>query len=218
MKSLTITSKGDRIHIEDYPAAEKIVPLQHPQARRFADLALHQADLAFAVGCLEGINTVPDDPPVIREELWRAAIIHVMKCFDATGARSPLDADHLYGGEAVAAQVSDYFRKLRNKHLVHDENAWLQSHPGVVLNAKDTPRPIEDVAFVALRICTLEQWTYGNLMLLPKTALGWVEREMDRLHAGILADLVTADIEELRARPALTTRIPTIDDLGRKKP
>jgi hypothetical protein len=217
MKPLTINFRDDKFHIEEYPEAEKVVTLDHPQAKRFTDLALHQADLEFAIGCLEGINRVPAEPSVLREGLWRSAITHVLKCFDTTAGRVALDSAIIYGGEPLAIQAFDYFKKLRNKHLVHDENAWLQCYVGVILNKEGAPRPIEDVTYLAFRICTLEQEKYGNLMLLSTKARTWVLKELDAVHAVILADLKNSDVEQLRNCPDLRVQMPAHTDLGRKR-
>jgi hypothetical protein len=218
MKPLTITFRDNQFHIEDYPNAEKLVRLDHPDARRFTGLALHQSDLDFAIGCLEAIDLTPPEPAVIREALWRSAIIHVLKCFDDKASRLPaLDANTLYGGEAVAVQVYDYFKKLRNKHLIHDENAWIQCQAGIVLNKKEEPRQVADVSYFALRICTLNKGNFGNLMLLATKAREWVLHELDRLHEVIMADLASADCDALRSLPDLQVHIPTFSDLGRKK-
>jgi len=155
MKPLTITFVDNKFHLEGYPDAEKVVALAHPKAAWFTDLALHKNDLDFAADSLDGISRTSGELTFLQQVFWRSAIIHFMKCFDGSASRVPLDANTLYGAEAVALQEYDQFRKLRNKHFVHDENAWLQCHAAIVLNKKGADPEVADVGYLAFRIQTL---------------------------------------------------------------
>lgn len=59
MKRLPINQAGTTIHIEDLPDAVKAILIEGPQAKRFADLALHRSDLQFADSCLAELMNVP---------------------------------------------------------------------------------------------------------------------------------------------------------------
>ena len=54
------TSSG--LHVEGFPDAEKLIKLKGKQAKRLADLKLHQSDLDFAHESLEAINRVLEGP------------------------------------------------------------------------------------------------------------------------------------------------------------
>ncbi len=82
MEYFSITKTDAGIQIEGFPDAAKVIRIDGSQAKRLAALFLHETDLAFAAECLEMINQVPDEPPVLKQMLWRAAIFHyIIKCF-----------------------------------------------------------------------------------------------------------------------------------------
>jgi len=99
MDRLSITKTDEGIHIEGFPDAVRLVELNDPKARRISDLMLHQHDLEFADGCLEAINATPPDSLLVREALWRSAIIHFAKCFGGSAARFQLDRKKIYKNE-----------------------------------------------------------------------------------------------------------------------
>ena len=76
MEHFEITKTSEGFHIEGFPDAVKVIRLDGPKAQRLADLALHKADLEFALDCLEQINKVPEQPYVLRQALWRSAVVH----------------------------------------------------------------------------------------------------------------------------------------------
>ena len=107
----------------------------------------------------------------------------------------------------------NYFKSLRNKHLVHDENSYAQSIPGAVLNNGKKEYKIEKIVCFSAIGATLEQGNYGNLKLLIQKARTWVISEFDALCESLAAKLESESYEKLLARDALTCRVPTIDDI-----
>lgn len=91
MEHFDIKKTPEGFHIEGFPDAVKIIRIDGPKARRIADLALHRADLDFALQCLEEINRAPEQPYVLRQALWRAAVVHYVKCFGENESRFSLD-------------------------------------------------------------------------------------------------------------------------------
>ena len=80
----------------------------------------------------------------------------------------------------------DYFKNLRNKHFIHDENSYAQSLPGAVLNKGNKPFKIEKIICVNTVAETLEQENYSNLQLLIEKARDWVDKEFEALfEAGV---------------------------------
>lgn len=132
------TSKTDHgLRIEGFPDAVGAVRLAGPEAKRLADLSLHLTDLRFATECLDGINDAPTEPNVVREALWRSAIVHFAKCFGTSKSRFKLQPDQVYKGDALGIEVFRYFMDLRNRHVVHDENSYMQCVTGAVVNRVD---------------------------------------------------------------------------------
>jgi hypothetical protein len=113
--------------------------IEGQQAKRFADLTLHRSDLQFAGSCLAELMNVPPDQTVIREALWRSAIVYFIKCFGES-ARFRLSIARIFKPEGPGAMiVFDHFRQLRNKHFIHDENSYAQSIPAAFLNDGTKP-------------------------------------------------------------------------------
>ncbi len=108
----------------------------------------------------------------------------------------------------------NYFRSLRNKHLVHDENSYAQSIPGAVLsNGKKNYNIEKIVCFTALGV-TLEQGNYGNLKLLIQKARAWVVSEFDALCERLAIELEKESYDKLLERNNITYRVPTVDDIS----
>lgn len=128
MKPYSMTSVEGGLSVDAFPDAVKVLKLAGPLARRLSDLTLHRHDLEFADRCLEEINKAPAEPPTVREALWRCAVVHYAKCFGHSAARFQLSREKVYKGEPPESKlVFDYFRDLRNKHVVHDENSCAQA-------------------------------------------------------------------------------------------
>lgn len=203
MENFSLSQVDGRLHIEGFPDAAAVVALNGPKARRIADLALHRADLEFANGCLDSINDVPEDPYTIQEALWRSAITHYIKCF-GDGARFQLVAEKIYRTDPPEAlQAFSYFKALRNKHFIHDENSYAQADPGAILSNETKPYKIEKIVCPVMVSVTLEQASYANLKLLVEKALGWVTAEFDALCNRLSIELEAEDRQSLMARPPL---------------
>jgi hypothetical protein len=220
MEQFAISKTEAGLHIEGFPDAVKAIAVDGQEAKRLADLSLHKADLEFADTCLDAINQAPETPSVIREALWRSAVVHFLKCF-GNGARFQLAPEKLYKGEPPEAFMAfSYFKGLRNKHLVHDENSYAQSIPGAVLNSGGKNFKIEKIVCFTAISSTLEQGNYGNLKLLIQKARAWVVSEFDSLCERLTNDLEKETYESLLARKSITYSVPNVDEIhhARKVP
>lgn len=197
------------LRIEGFPDAVRVIALEGPRATRLAHLALHLDDLRFADQCLNLINEAPEDPPEWRECLWRSAVTHFMKCFGRSKVRTQLDARRILKDDPeVALGVFEYFRALRNKHFVHDENPLSQCLPGALINDGSKSYKIEKVVAFHARGVTLSQVNYSNLKLLINRALEWVDSEYDLVARQLTEQLEEQTIEDLLARTPLQYQVP----------
>ena len=112
-----LTESG--INIEGFPDAAMVIQLPGSKARQIADFALHRFDLEIALASLEGINATPLEAYLVRESLWRSAIVHCLKCFKESNSRACLDPKEVFERNADALEIYEYFLSLRNKHIVH---------------------------------------------------------------------------------------------------
>ena len=214
MEQFSISKTESGLYIEGFPDAVKVVTINGPEAKRLADLSLHKADLEFADACLDAINQTPENPAVAREALWRSAIVHFIKCFHSS-ARFKLSPEKIYKDEMPEALVAfKYFKYLRDKHFVHDENSYAQSIPGAILNNGTKSHKIEKIVCFAAFGATLEQGNCGNLKFLVSKARVWVASEFDSLCERLTATLEQECYKDLLARDAITYRVPTVDEIS----
>lgn len=218
MEQFNISQKESGLHIEGFPDAVKVLRIEGPRAKRLSDLALHKADLDFAESCLDAINLTAEEPYVIREALWRSSIVHVLKCFGDSGARFQLSAKKMLKGEPLEAMMAfDYFKGLRNKHLVHDENSYAQSIPGAILNKINKGYKIEKIVCFSAIAGTLSQENYSNLKLLIQKSRSWVITEFDKLCEALTKELEKEPYDKLFAKPSINYRVPKIDEIHKKR-
>lgn len=204
MEPLSIAKTATGFHIQGYPDAVKVLGLANPKARRLADFSLHRHDLEFALDCLEKIRNPDDEPNVTSRALWQSAIVNYIKCFGASTSRSSLDAKVVYKKHPNAMEPHQFFDSLRNKNLVHDDNAYTQCLTGAVLNKAGMEFKIAKVVCLSVIGETLCRENYDNLRLLTTNAVEWVTGKFDELADSITHDLESMSYDELFAMEPIT--------------
>jgi len=195
------------------PKGGKVVAIDGPLARRLADLALHKNDLTFALACLDAIPAEDRTPQ--REALWRSSIVHFIKCFVGGSARFQMQAAQVYKEEdPTALEVFDYFKALRDKHVVHDENSFAQCLPGAILNDGTQPHKIEKIVCVTVHASTLENDRFNNFRLLVQVALKWATTEFELLAQRLTRDLEVVDYSELAAKRPMVYVAARTEDIA----
>jgi hypothetical protein len=217
MEYYQINKTGKALHIEGFPNAAKLIQIRGRKAKRLADLSLHTNDLEFAVESLETIKAVGDEPKIIRQVLWYSAIVHFFKCFGDNSARFQLSAKNIYGGDIQKHDVFKYFKSLRNKFLIHNENSYAQCIPGAVLNKRHHPYKIEKIVCLNALADTLNETNYSNLNLLIQKAKLWVVHEFDKLCDILTKELEAEPYDDLLSRESITYRAPTANEIHDKK-
>ena len=209
---VTQTSKSE-LHIEGLPDAVKLVSLDEPTARRVGDLALHRSDLNFALGCLETLDKLPEDQEVTSTALWRSAIVHYFKCFGDTGKRFQLDAKAVYKDRPPEALLAfEFFKGMRNKHIVHDENAYMQSAVGAAINDGTKGFKVEQIVALVHTFDVLNDNNRKNLRLLVQHAIDWTTIQFEECTARIARDLERLTYGELASRPTVQVKVPSVED------
>ena len=110
--------------------------------------------------------------------------------------------------------VFNYFKDLRNKHIIHDENSYAQSIPGAILNKGNKSYKIEKIICLSMIAETLTIENFGNLKRLIDTARSWVIESYTKL-----CHLLTKELEEkpyntLLSYEDLTYQVPQLDSLS----
>lgn len=213
-----LTRKDGGLVLHGLPDAVKIIGLEGPLARQLADLTLHQNDLNFADDCLDAIDLVPAHPPTIREALWRSAIVHVIKCFGNSASRSPLAIKKILKGEpSEATVVFEYFKNLRHKFIVHDENALSQAIPCAGINDGSKDQMVEGIVCLGLIGQTLEQTNYANLKRLIRISMLWTGAQFDVVKSKIKIDLEKCSYEDLIQRETPPYRAAELHEVASKR-
>ena len=163
-------SKDNQLYIEGFPDGVKVIQLDGPIALRLSHLALHRNDMDFADRCLDELNNI-EVGDFLKQALWRSSVIHFFKCFGKSESRFKLIAEKIYKDEPTEAMmVFNYFRDLRNKHFIHDENSYTMINHGAILNRGDKDYKIEKIVCITAYGVTLNQENFVNLKLLINKA------------------------------------------------
>lgn len=212
-----IQPDSSTLHIEGFPDAVKVIAVHGQLAMQLADLALHRADLIRADEYLNGINLVQEE--FLREGLMVAALVRFCKCFGENRARTTvrLDAKAIFGAHKDGWDTYNFFNKVRNKHVVHDENSFSQASVGAALTKRGAPYKIEKVFSFAVNSDLVTQEFFSNLELLIKIAQKWVDAEIERINREVTRELELESYETLLARDALQLMPADLTKFGEKR-
>ena len=217
MHDFKITKIGSSFHIEGFPDAVKVISIDGVHAKLLSDLWLHRHDMRFGKDCLETINKTPDSSKIAREALWRTAIILFFKCFGHSASRHKLLFKDVYGSDEKAKIVFSDMKSLRDKYLVHDDNAYSQSLPGAILNKGNKPFKVDEVACIAFLVESLNQENWNNLYTLVNKALKYIEENLDHTCNIIKKGLEEKPYDELLRLKSITWTTPSPKDIGKTR-
>lgn len=220
MQRYTITLVGDKFHIEGFPDAVKVIAtsdLSPHLSRQLADCVLHRDDLSFSKHCVEQLRN-SHHIPLVREALWRSAIVHYCKCFDQSGRIRGVVTSSKYLPKGDARVGHQFFLDLRNKHLVHDENSYTQTSVGAVIAPSGRDYKVEEVVCTKITSVTLTDEHLDILSHLIDAALNWVVSRFDPLVEMIKEELESLSYETLLSQPEMTPyRAPTVDEVSKRR-
>lgn len=216
---MELVFSAGKLEINGIPDATQLVKLPRELSKDIADLRLHNTDLEIASRSLEGINkAIRADIPEIVDSLWRSAIIHFIKCFSGQRSRNMLDPNIVFSTEPEQAlHAFRYFKKLRNKHIAHDDNAYLQALTGLALNDGNKDYKIERVLCFTVLSDTMENDNYGNLLLLINRTREYVDKQFALLCDEITLELDKWSYSDLLALGDLDFKPPEVDELGKTR-
>lgn len=210
----------DKFHIDGFSDAVKLISISDlvpNQSRELSNIASCRMDLIFAKACLDSLRDAQDPSPLLQDALWRGAIVYYCKCFAQRGSKRPLPYTKILpvipDSQPQPREIHKYFLALRNKHIVHDENAWLQVLTGAVVAVPGRAYNMEKVVCASFQGQTLNDGNFGNLYLLIEHALVWVESRFDTLCNDITEELEKLPRETLLGQPQLKYRAPEAKDV-----
>ena len=217
VQSEQMSFKDGAFHIEGYPDAVKLIRLKGRKAKQLAHYAAHRSDLQAAKSYLD--NMRPDLPEAVNDALWRSAITTYIKCFTGNSVRdTKLRAKTIYKNVSVKMMAYEHFEHLRNKHLEHDENALAQTIPCAAVNGGQKSHKIERVFANTFKFNIYDPGHYGNLQLLISEADQWIASAFEELAQIITAELEQESLDELLGREAVSFTVPTVGQIGIRRP
>jgi hypothetical protein len=217
VKPLRISVHGNDLHIEDYPDAVAVKALDAQEARQLGSLVLNERDLRMAEEALHAGDAAESLTP-LSEVLWTSAVALYFKAFGASKARIPLDAKKIFKGRPDALQCHRHFADLRNKHLLHDENAYAQPFVGLALNRRGMDWKVADVLSGVLFAYTADDSHRQPFRQLVGYALAWVSAERDGMHERLGKQYNAKSYDELDALSGISFRVPGRAEVGKTRP
>jgi hypothetical protein len=222
MKRLTFTVEPGKFKINEYPDAAWLGAIEGDEVTVLKSFALHQHDLESCEQALQICGPLmdhKDDPGSALQVkvLWTGILALYVKCF-ATGARQGLCHETVFP-DPEDRKAHQYFKDMRDKHLIHDVNVYSDAHVGVVVNPQGTSPKVADVvshiveAFPSL----IDMQTVYNLVT---GALTFVRTHRAGVTGVLRLMYERKPREELLEVPALTWTVPTAAQLkkGRQRP
>lgn len=200
MEPKGISLSAGSFHIAGYPDAVKLAAITGEMAKQLADLAAHRLDLEFSHDAAVRLRETQQDPSVVREALWRSAIISYWKCFDTTSKRRALRAGDIYE-DGLPQEAFAFFKRLRNKDVAHDDRIFSSFAIGAVIGPNDADRKVAEILFIGMKAAHLDEPTLTNLGLLIEQALAWVTDRFEAVAAEKVRAMRDMPYQELLGLP-----------------
>ncbi|MDA1090283.1 MAG: hypothetical protein O3A85_08235 [Proteobacteria bacterium] len=186
------------IHVDGYPTADRVVRMVGKQALKLAALRLHESDLKFCHDAMQqlglidkllptGANNKSDmNAHTLRTALWTSILVKYFSCFGSGKRSLRLNAEDVLKDEAPEAlEIFQFFKDLRDKHIVHDVNNYNYSETGAVLEADGT---LLDILSVTIRVVDGDD-AYQNMFNLIEVTRTFVSAWSEKMLSDLFAEL-----------------------------
>lgn len=199
------------IHIQRVEPSEKpetspkvqvpMYAVRHESARRWVDLSLHLSDLEVTLNWLELLIHKHIQQTPEADALWTAALTMFFKCFKRSASRTKLDATLVFANEPDEGRAQfTVLQALRDKTVVHDENAYTQGAVLVPIFNPDGPvAKVGPPVLTLFKASTLDDEHISNLRLLTLAAINYVSSAAAAASAEVEAYMCSASRAELVA-------------------
>jgi hypothetical protein len=207
-------TKRITLDLKHHPKPAQAIAIPEPLAAPLVNLALHRTDLWRAREFLDEFDRQGGVQPPERivqqgnrmssvlRALWLAALGSTMKCFQHSQSRSAsLDPETIFGSDTTQGirATFDLLKNLRNKHVLHDENDWMQAIPVAIVGAPGYEPVVSDIDCLVME--GTDTAHIGQLGAVVDAALAWVNQEIHALIEMIRADLLARSYDDLIALP-----------------
>lgn len=181
--------------------------------KQYQAIVLHELDLKFCQICLHALKSLDfNKESMLAEAYWISCITRFFKCFGESKARSKLSASKIFKTNAESTTDFNYFRALRNKHIVHDENPFSDVLVAVAINAAEQEPSFVEVFASSFTNFTIEV-DLGRLENLVKNAIDWIAERRNQLEEMLNVTYAQWSRERLLALPDLSVTAPNKDDV-----
>jgi hypothetical protein len=154
----------------------------------------------------------------VTRALFNAALGSTMKCFQGSVSRTEkLDAETIFGADTTdpVRAAFDVLKDLRNKHVLHDENDWMQAIPLAIVAKPGHEPVVSDIDCLVME--GNDTAHVGQLVQVVDAALAWVKKKMDAQTEVIRADLSARSYADLIALPSPSGTVPNTGSVGRNR-
>jgi hypothetical protein len=137
----------------------------------------------------------------VHTALWQAALNSTMKCFSGSEARTRLRATDVFGEGNSVRESFDYLKALRDKHVSHDANDWMQDIPMAIVGTPGYEPKVTGVQCMLLHVSSDTDANVERLRTVIDTAFDWVVQKFDAEKKRIDNALQQWDYDALIALP-----------------
>lgn len=192
--------------------------VRHESARRW-DLSLHLSDLEVTLSWLELLSHKHTQRTPEAEALWTAALTMFFKCFKRSASRNKLDSTLVLANEPEEGRAQfAILQALRDKTVVHDENAYTQGVVLVPVTDADGPEAKRGAAFVMLlKASTLDNWHISNLRLLTLASIAYVKSAIEAASAEVEAYICSASPADIVAAGPYRYTSPSVETASQRR-
>jgi hypothetical protein len=199
------------------PKYQGMIAVPAEYAKAYVNLFRHRTDLWRARHFLAEIDKQGGVPapgllragsplPTVIHALWIAALSATFKCFQGSVSRKKLNPATVFGNDTAVRASYDVLKDLRNRHVLHDENDWMQTVPYAIYgDAGNDQATLGDINCVVLE--GTETAHIGQLRTVVDAACDWIAQQIDAHTEAIRADLQGRAYSALAAMP----RPPKLD-------
>jgi hypothetical protein len=113
--------------------------------------------------------------------------------------------------------VFQYYKDLRDKHIIHDENPYSQAFTAVALNTKDSQFKVADIVSLSMNILTTDKEHIQSFSQLVQFTYEWVKIKHEELHNKLGAEYEKKDYETLLLLPDVIYQKPNADKVSEKR-
>jgi hypothetical protein len=206
----SVDLKSGSMHINGYPDSAHVRRLNGPLARRLAHLKLHSIDLLNCKLIVAHINSERDNEDRnLSYFLWISYLAKFYSCFSPAASRNALDAKTIYGSIPVALDVFWYYKNIRDKHIIHDENNFNYSETAVVMGSNFEIHDILSLIFTSLHDVGED---IDNLHNLADAALQYVNAQIEAILPKIFAEVRGLSLEQLANLDPVDYKVPMPGD------